>query len=62
MDARKAHKSLSARLNKSDTADAEGLTQPTPTDWFTTVRIRSEEADRLPSLNGVRERLIRLRE
>jgi transposase len=27
IDARKAHKSLSARLNKSDAADAEGLAQ-----------------------------------
>lgn len=27
IDARKAHKVLSAQLNKSDTADAEGLAQ-----------------------------------
>jgi hypothetical protein len=31
IDARKAHKSLSARLNKSDAADAEGLaSSPAP--------------------------------
>ncbi|MBF9052249.1 IS110 family transposase [Roseobacter sp. HKCCD9010] len=61
IDARKAHKSLSARLNKSDTADTEGLAQLARTGWFTPVYIRSEEADRLRSLVGARERLIRLR-
>lgn len=61
IDARKAHKSLSARLNKSDVADAEGLAQLARTGWFTPVHIRSEEADRLRSLIGARERLIRLR-
>jgi len=61
IDARKAHKSLSARLNKSDSADAEGLAQLARTGWFTPVHIRSEEADRLRALVGARERLIRLR-
>ncbi len=61
IDARKAHKSLSARLNKSDAADAEGLAQLARTGWFTAVHIRSEEADRLRCLVGARERLIRLR-
>ena len=61
IDARKAHKSLSARLNKSDATDAEGLAQLARTNWFTPVHIRSEEADRLRSLIGARERLIRLR-
>lgn len=61
IDARKAHKSLSARPNKSDSADAEGLAQLARTGWFTPVHIRSEEADRLRSLIGARERLIRLR-
>lgn len=61
IDARKAHKSLSARLNKSDAADAEGLAQLARTGWFTPVHIRSEEVDRLRSLVGARERLIRLR-
>lgn len=41
IDARKAHKSLSARLNKSDSADAEGLAQLARTNWFTPVHIRS---------------------
>lgn len=61
IDARKAHKSLSARLNKSDAADAEGLAQLARTGWFTAVHIRSENSDRLRSLIGARERLIRLR-
>ncbi|TRD14905.1 IS110 family transposase [Palleronia caenipelagi] len=61
IDARKAHKALSARLNKSDAADAEGLAQLARTGWFTPVHIRSEGADRLRSLIGARERLIRLR-
>ena len=61
IDARKAHKSLSARLNKSDAADAEGLAQLARTGWVTPVHIRSEEADRLRSLVDARERLIRLR-
>ena len=61
IDARKAHKSLSARPNKSDAADAEGLAQLARTGWFTPVHIRSEEADLLRSLIGARERLIRLR-
>ena len=61
IDARKAHKSLSARLNKSDRADAEGLAQLARMNWFTAVHIRSEESDRLRALVGGRERLIRLR-
>jgi transposase len=61
IDARKAHKSLSARLNKSDSADAEGLEQLARTNWFTPVHIRSEDSDRLRSLIVARERLIRLR-
>jgi len=61
IDARMAHKSLSARPNKTDAADAEGLAQLARTGWFTSVHIRSEEADRLRSLVNARERLIRLR-
>lgn len=61
IDARKAHKALSARLNKSDAADAEGLAQLARTGWFTPVHIRSEDADKLRSLVGARERMIRLR-
>ncbi len=61
IDARMAHKALSARLNKSDSADAEGLAQLARTGWYTEVHVRSEAADRLRTLIGARERLIRLR-
>lgn len=61
IDARMAHKALSARLNKSDRADAEGLAHLARTGWFTAVHVRSETADRLRTLIGARERLIRLR-
>ncbi|ARU01764.1 transposase IS116/IS110/IS902 family protein [Yoonia vestfoldensis] len=61
IDARRAHKSLSARINKSDASDAEGLAQLARTGWFTPVYIRSVEADRVRALVGARERLIRLR-
>lgn len=61
IDAKIAHKALSARLNKSDRTDAEGLAQLARTGWFTPVHVRSEDADRLRTLIGARERLIRLR-
>ena len=61
IDARLAHKALSARLNKSDAADAEGLAQLARTGWFTPVHVRSEDSDRLRTLLAARERLIRLR-
>ena len=48
IDARKAHKSLSARLNKSDAADAEGLAQLARTNWFTAVHNRPTSALRKP--------------
>jgi len=61
IDARRAHKALSAKLNKSDRADAEGLANLARTGWFTAVHVRSQAADRLRTLIGARERLIRLR-
>jgi transposase len=61
IDARMAHKALSARLNKSDKADAEGLAQLARTGWFTKVHIRSDASDRVRALVGARERLIRMR-
>lgn len=61
IDARKAHKTLSARLNKSGAADAEGLAQLARTGWFTPVHVRSDAADGLRSLIGARDRLVRLR-
>lgn len=61
IDARKAHKSLSARPNKSDAADAEGLAQLARTGWFTPVHVRSEDSDRLRCLVSARAHLISLR-
>ncbi|WP_138473477.1 IS110 family transposase [Poseidonocella sp. HB161398] len=61
VDARVAHKVLSARLNKSDAADAEGLAQLARTGWITPVHVRSLDADRLRTLIGARDRLLRLR-
>ena len=61
IDARQAYRALSARLNKSDTADAEGLAQLARTGWFAEVHVRSEAADRLRMLIGSRERLVQLR-
>lgn len=61
IDARIAHKVLSAKLNKSDAADAEGLAQLARTGWFTPVHIRSLDADRLRTLISARDQLVRLR-
>ena len=55
IEARQAHKALSARLNKSDAADAEELAQLARTGWFTPVHFRSEEADQLHSLIGAHD-------
>jgi len=48
-------------MNKSDKADAEGHAQIAQMNWFTPVHIRSEESDRLRTLVGGREHMIRLR-
>ncbi len=61
IDARAAHKALSARMNKSDRADAEGLAQLARTGWYRAIHIKSEASDRLRLLLGARERMIRIR-
>jgi transposase len=61
IDARAAHKVLSARMNKSDRADAEALAQLARTGWYREVHIKSEASDRLRLLLGARERMIRIR-
>ncbi|MDX2483750.1 MAG: IS110 family transposase [Pseudodonghicola sp.] len=61
IDARKAHKSLSARPNKSDAADAAGLAQLARTGWFTPVHVRREESDLLRCLISARTQLVSLR-
>ena len=61
IDARSAHKVLSAKLNKSDRSDAEGLAQLARIGWFTAVHVRSVDADRLRMIIGARDRFVRLR-
>ena len=62
IDARAAHKALSARMNKSDRADAEALAQLARTGWYREAHIKSEASDRLRLLLGARERMIRIRQ
>jgi len=47
IDARLVHKALSARLNKSDSADAEGLAHLARTGWYRAVHIKEESSDQL---------------
>ncbi len=62
IDARAAHKALSARINKSDRADAEALAQLARTGWYREVHIKSEASYRLRLLLGVRDRMNRIRQ
>jgi transposase len=62
IDARAAHKALSARMNKSDRADAEALAQLARTGWYRQVHIKSEASDQLRLLLGARERMISIRQ
>jgi transposase len=62
IDARAAHKALSARMNKSDRADAEALAQLARTGWYRAVHIKSAASDRLRLLLGARDRMIRIRQ
>lgn len=61
IDARMAHKALSARPNKSDKADAEGLAHLARSGWYQEVHVKSEVSDRLRTLIGARDRLLRIR-
>lgn len=61
IDARAAHKVLSARMNKSDKSDAVGLAQLARTGWYGAVHVKSEASDQLRLVLSVRERLIRIR-
>ena len=61
IDARAAHKVLSARMNKSDKSDAVGLAQLARTGWYGEVHIKSEASDQLRLMLSARERLIRIR-
>jgi len=61
IDARSAHKVLSAKRNKSDRSDAEGLAQLARIGWFAAVHVRSLDADRLRTIIGAPDRFVRPR-
>jgi transposase len=61
IDARAAHKVLSARVNKSDKSDAVGLAQLARTGWYGAVHVKSEASDQLRLMLSARERLISIR-
>ncbi len=57
IDARAAHKALSARMNKSDRSDAEAKAKLARTGWCREVHIKSENSDRLRLLLSARGNL-----
>ncbi|WP_299963076.1 transposase [uncultured Roseobacter sp.] len=61
VDARSAHRMLSAKPNTSDRSDAEGLAHLARSGWFTAVHVRSVDADRLRVIIGARDHFMRLR-
>ncbi len=61
IDARAAHKALSARMNKSDRSDAEALAHLARTGWYREVHVKSAASDRLRLLLSARARLVHIR-
>jgi len=61
VDARQAKKALSARLNKTDVNDAEGLAQLARTGWFKQVLAKRPETRRIRSIMMARELIVRQR-
>jgi transposase len=61
VDARHAHKFLSARLNKTDANDAEGLAQLARFGWFAPVRVKSASAHHDRALLAARQQLVKMR-
>ena len=59
--ARHAHGVLSARVNKSDVHDAEGLAQMARTGWFKAVRIKQEATHVERAQLKIREQLVATR-
>ena len=60
--ARHAKRVLSARVNKSDPHDAEGLAQMARTGWFKQVRIKAEATHMVRARLKIREQLIGARQ
>lgn len=61
LDARQAKKALSARLNKTDANDAEGLAQLARTGWYRRVLAKRPATRRLRAVLMAREQLVRQR-
>ena len=59
LDARHANSALSARINKTDANDAQGLATLLARGIYVTAHIKSDEASRLQSLLVVRDALLR---
>lgn len=61
VDARQAKKALSARINKTDANDAEGLAQLARTGWYRRVLAKRPATRRVRAMLRVREQLVRQR-
>ena len=61
IDARHAHGVLSARLNKTDANDAEGLAQLARSGWYREVLVKSGHAHHDRALLAARERLVKMK-
>jgi len=61
IDARHAHGVLSARLNKTDANDAEGLAQLARSGWFVPVQVKSAHAHHDRTLLAARDRLVKIK-
>lgn len=58
LDARHAHKALSARTNKTDRGDAHGLAEMIRMGWFKEARVRSLDAQFVRGLLQARQQLL----
>ena len=61
MEARRAHRALSMRINKTDRNDARGLAELMRVGWFKPAHAKSVDAHRIRSLLLARKRLIDMR-
>jgi len=61
VDARQAKKALSARINKTDANDAEGLAQLARTGWYRRVLAKSPATRRVRAMLQVRDQLVKQR-
>ena len=59
VDARRAHRTLSLRPNKTDASDAHGLAELARSGWYSRQSFRSKEMQRLRSAISVRDHLVK---